>query len=123
MNKQRENIYALRRQILEGKIQFQDEEGEETVVGTREYLMELAEEIFDSLVDTYAARQADYEQWDLDALKLEVSRVFAIDTADLEFADRTSDEIRDLVWARILQSYDEKEKLVGREVLERVERD
>src|SRR5213076_3301656 len=30
MNKQRENIYALRRQILEGKIKLEDEEGEET---------------------------------------------------------------------------------------------
>jgi preprotein translocase subunit SecA len=123
MNKQRENIYALRRQILEGKIQFEDDDGQETVVGTRDYLMDLAEEILDSLVETYAARQADYEQWDLEALKLEVGRVFAIDTAGLEFADRTSDEIRDELWAKILQSYEEKEKLVGREVLERVERD
>jgi preprotein translocase subunit SecA len=123
MNKQRENIYALRRQILEGKIRFQDEDGHETTFGTREYLMDLAEDILDSLVETYAARQADFEQWDLEALKLEVSRIFAIDTADLEFADCTSDEIRDLVWERILKSYDEKEKLVGRDVLERVERD
>jgi preprotein translocase subunit SecA len=123
MNKQRENIYALRRQILEGKIQFQDEDGQEIVVGTRAYLMDLAEEILDSLVETYAARQADYEQWDLEALALEVSRVFAVDIADMDFSDRTSDEIRDALWARILQSYDEKEKQVGREVLERVERD
>ncbi len=123
MNKQRENIYVLRRQILEGKIQFEDEDGEETILGTRDYLMDLAEEILDSVVETYAARQADYEQWDLEALKLEVSRVFAIDAGDLDFADRTSDEIRDALWERILQSYDEKEKIVGREVLERVERD
>src|SRR5205814_5290846 len=73
--------------------------------------------------DTYAGRQADYEQWDLNALALEVSRVFAIDTADLDFSNRTSDEIRDAVWARILESYEDKEKLVGRDVLERVERD
>src|SRR5471032_2485069 len=123
MNKQRENIYALRRQVLEGKIQFQDEDGAETVVGTREYLMDLAEEILDSLVETYAARQADYESWDLDALKLEVSRVFAVDTTAVDFSDRTSDEIRDALWDAILQSYDEKEKQVGREVLERGERD
>jgi preprotein translocase subunit SecA len=123
MNKQRENIYALRRQILEGKIPFEDEDGQETIVGTRDYLMDLAEEILDSVVETYAARQADYEQWDLDALKLEVARVFAIDTGDLEFAERTSDEIRDELWQKILQSYTEKEQQVGREVLERVERD
>ncbi len=123
MNKQRENIYALRRQVLEGKIQFQDEDGHETVVGTRDYLMDLAEEILDSLVEAYAARQADFEQWDLDALKLEVSRVFAIDTSAVDFTDRTSDEIRDALWEAVGLSYAEKEQTVGREVLERVERD
>src|SRR6059036_271982 len=56
MNKQRENIYALRRQILEGQIRLQDEEGEETALDTREYLFELAEDILDALIDTYAAK-------------------------------------------------------------------
>jgi len=123
MNKQRENIYALRRQILDGQIHLQDEDGEEIVVDTRDYLNSLAEEILDSLVETYAARSADFEQWDLDALKREVTRVFAIDAGALTFNDRTSDEIRDLLWEKIVESYDEKEKLVGREVLHRVERD
>ena len=67
MNKQRENIYALRREILEAKIRQQDEEGQEEVLGTREYLMSLADEILDSVVETYAPRSADFEQWDLDA--------------------------------------------------------
>jgi len=65
-----------------------------------------------------------------------LSRVFAADGVrvtriasgvphggDLEFADRTSDEIRDGLWDKILQSYTEKEQLVGREVLERVSAD
>ena len=123
MNKQRENIYALRRQILEGKIRFQDENDQEEIVGTREYLIELAEVILDGFMETYAAREADYEAWDLEALKREVSNTFAIDTADLDFSDRTSDEIRDQLWAMVLKSYEEKEALVGREVLQRVERD
>src|SRR5437667_1711207 len=123
MNKQRENVYALRRQILEGQIKLEDEEGEEAVVDTRDYMMSLAEEILDSLVETYAARSADFEQWDLDALRREVTRVFAVDAGALAFTDRTSDEIRDLLWEKIVASYDEKEKLVGRDVLHRVERD
>src|SRR5213076_2923995 len=85
MNKQRENVYALRRQILEGEIRLQDEEGHEETLGTREYLMTLAEEILASIVETYAARQADFEQWDLDALQREATRVFAIDAASLKF--------------------------------------
>jgi preprotein translocase subunit SecA len=123
MNKQRENIYGLRRQILEGQIKFEDEEGGEEIVGTREYLMDLAEGILDNQIETYAAREADYESWDLDALKRETSNTFAVDTDDLEFSDRTSDEIREVLWQRIVKSYEEKEQLLEGEILRRVERD
>ena len=123
MNKQRENIYALRRQILEGADHARGRGGEKEVLDTRDYLMSLAEDILDSIVDMYAPRDADFEQWDLEALKREVTRVFAVDVAGLDFADRTADEIRELLWERVRASYDEKEKLVGREVLQRVERD
>jgi preprotein translocase subunit SecA len=123
MNKQRENIYALRRQILEGQIRLQDEDGQETALDTREYLIELAEDILDALIDTYAAKTAEFEEWDLDALNREVTRVFGLDTGEMDFADQTSDEIRDTLWTKISESYDQKEKLVGREVLQRVERD
>jgi preprotein translocase subunit SecA len=123
MNKQRENVYALRRQILEGQIRLMTEEGTEEAVDTREYLMTLAEEILDSTVDTYAPRQSDFEQWDLDALKREVNRIFGIETAKLAVQDQTSDEIREMLWDAIIASYGEKEKLVGREILQRVERD
>jgi preprotein translocase subunit SecA len=123
MNKQRENIYALRRQILEGKIKFEDEDGGEEIVGTRDYVIDLAEGILDNLIETYAAREADYESWDLEALKRETANTFAVDTDDLEFSDRTSDEIRDLLWQRVVSSYEEKEQIVEAEILRRVERD
>jgi preprotein translocase subunit SecA len=123
MNKQRENIYTLRRQILEGKIKFEDEEGNEEVVGTREYLMSLAEDVLDSLMTTYADREAEFDAWDLESLKREAGNAFAIDTSALDFSDRTSDEIGDMIWAQARASYQEKEALVGREVMERVERD
>src|SRR6187549_2085925 len=45
MNKQRENVYALRRQMLDGQIKLTDEDDHEEVVGAREYLMTLAEDI------------------------------------------------------------------------------
>jgi len=119
MNKQRESIYALRREILEGTLRF--DEGE--TADTREYLMSLAEDVLDSLIETFAPRTADFEQWDLVALKREANRVFGIDTGTLDFSDRSSDEIRDLIWERCLESYTSKEQLVGREILQRVERD
>ncbi len=123
MNKQRENIYALRRQVLDGKIRLVDEDGQEEELDTRQYLMTLAEDMLDAIVEMYAPRAADFEEWDLEALKREVARVFAIDTSAANFTDRTADEIHDTLWADILRSYDEKEKVVGRDVLQRVERD
>jgi preprotein translocase subunit SecA len=119
MNKQRENIYALRREILEGSIRLDEDE----VVDTRTYLMALAEDLLDSLVETYAGRTADADAWDLEALQREVTRVYGIDLAKVDFSDRTSDEISDALWTAIRASYEEKEALVGREVLQRIERD
>jgi len=123
MNKQRENVYVLRRQILEGQIRLEDEEGETVELNTREYLMDLAEDILDALIDTYAPKQTDPEEWDLDALKREAARIYAIDPAGLDFANHSANEMRDQIWEQAAASYDEKEKLVGREVLQRVERD
>ncbi len=120
MNKQRENIYALRRELLEGKIAFDDGE----VVDSRSYLMTLAEDLLDGLIDTYASREADdASQWDLEALKRETARVFGIDPAPMDFADQSSDEIREMLWKAIPSSYEEKEQIVGREIMQRVERD
>jgi preprotein translocase subunit SecA len=119
MNKQRENIYSRRREILEGRIHLAEDE----VADTRQYLMALAEGILDSTIETYAARETDFEEWDLEALKREVVRVFGIDAGVLDFTDKTSDEIRDLLWERIAAHYADKERLLGRDVLQRIERD
>jgi preprotein translocase subunit SecA len=119
LNKQRESIYALRREILDGQIRIDEDE----VVDTREYLMALAEDSLDALMENYAPAEADLEQWDLEALRRGVEETFAVDTASIDFADKTADDIRDELWAAILASYTEKESLIGREILQRVERD
>ncbi|HUR35857.1 MAG TPA: preprotein translocase subunit SecA [Vicinamibacterales bacterium] len=119
MNKQRESIYSLRREILEGRIRLNDEE----VVGTRDYLITLAEESLDGMVTAYAPAESDLEQWDLDALRRDVEETFAVDTTPVDFSGKTADEIRDELWAMIEASYAEKEALIGRDILQRVERD
>src|SRR5207302_2992793 len=53
MNKQRETVYALRRELLEGHIKVDEEE----VLDTRGYLMVLAEELVESLVATHANKE------------------------------------------------------------------
>jgi preprotein translocase subunit SecA len=126
MNKQRENIYALRRELLEGKVRLQDDEAEEVQeVDTRAYLMMLAEDILDDAIEAYAGKEIEPEDWDLEALKMDMSRVFGLDAGDylgLDFTDKSADEIRDALWERILRKYDAKEKLVGAEAMRQVER-
>jgi preprotein translocase subunit SecA len=119
MNKQRENVYTLRREILEGHIRLDEDE----TVGTREYLFELAEGVLDGLVDTYTQGGAEGEGWDLDALKREVARVFALDPATMAVEGRKPDDIRDDLWEQAQASYEEKERIVPAEVMRRVERD
>jgi preprotein translocase subunit SecA len=77
-------------------------------------------------METYAGKEMDVEDWDLDALRLDMTRVFGLDAEDYaaaDFAGKTADEIRDALWERISKRYDAKEQLVGPELLRRVERD
>jgi len=119
MNKQREAIYALRRELLDGRIRI----SEEDYVDSRGYLMSLAEDLLDESMETYCGEKMDVEEWDFEGLKQEVTRIFAIETGDLDFSQRTTDEIRDELWTRLVAHYEEKERIVGRELLQRVERD
>ena len=57
MNKQRENVYALRRELLDGQIKL----NEDDVVDSRGYVMALGEELVDGLVETHAGKDADPE--------------------------------------------------------------
>src|SRR5688500_14496581 len=126
MNKQRENIYALRRELLEGKIRVQREEGDEfEEIDTRAYLLMLAEDILDDAIEAYAGKDMEPEEWDLDALKMDMSRVFGLDAGDystLNFDEKGAAEIRDALWDRIQKKYDAKETIVGAEAMRQVER-
>ena len=122
MNKQRESIYSLRRELLEGKIHLSDDD----VVDTREYLMTLAEELIDSTVDTYAGPEVDPEERDFGAMVKAVGDIFGMDPASLngmDFSGMSPEEITDALWAPILQKYENKEALIPTEILRRVERD
>jgi preprotein translocase subunit SecA len=122
MNKQRESIYALRRELLEGKINITDDEA----VDSREYLVTLAEELLDSTVETYAGAEVDPEERDLGALKQTVGEIYGVDPAEFDDVDLEGmrpEEITDALWAPILQKYETKEALVPTEILRRVERD
>jgi preprotein translocase subunit SecA len=122
MNKQREAIYALRRELLEGKIHITDEES----VDSREYLLTLAEELLDSTVDRYAGQEVDPDDRDIDALKQAVVEIYGLEPAELDEIDLEglrAEEMTDALWAPILGKFEAKEKIVPTDILRRVERD
>ena len=127
MNKQRESIYALRRQLLEGKIQFEGEDGEEAeIVESREYVLELGEEILESTIQSYVGPHVDAEERDYGALKASVAEIYGLEPAELDTIDidgMNAGEITDALWAPILAKFENKEKLVPVEILRKVERD
>jgi preprotein translocase subunit SecA len=122
MNKQRESVYTLRREILNGHVHLTEDE----VVDTREYTLALAEEILDEQVERFAGKNLDLEEWDIPALIRELSRVFGVEPEALEglkLDEKSTDEIADAVWALVKSSYLEKETVVGPDLLRRIERD
>ncbi len=122
MNKQRESVYALRRELLEGKIHLTEEEA----VDSREYLITLAEELLDNTVDRFAGEEVDDEERDNGALLSAVSEIYGIEPSELDGLELDGlkvDEISDLLWKPVLQKYEAKEALVPTEILRRVERD
>jgi preprotein translocase subunit SecA len=124
MNKQRESVYALRRELLDGRIRYTEED---EPLDTRAYLLALGEDLAANTVATYADKDADPDDWDLDALEAAASEIFGFDDQDretLDFSGKTVDEMTDLVWDLAKQKYEKKEGLLDDpSILHRVERD
>jgi preprotein translocase subunit SecA len=120
MNKQRERIYTLRREILEGKVHLP--EGEE--VDGRGYLLATAEDLFDERIEQFVGKDVEEEDWDVPALGRELQQMFGLDDADLKgIDDMSTEELGDALWAKVRAQYEDKEKIVPRDILTRVERD
>jgi preprotein translocase subunit SecA len=125
MNKQRESVYTLRRQLLEGQVKFEDEA---EPLDSRGYVMMLAEDLAASLVETHAPKDGNPEEWDLSALQLAAAEVFAIEPADLaalDLSEKTHDEIVEGILELAMKEYEKKEQVleIDPSILRRVERD
>jgi preprotein translocase subunit SecA len=109
MNKQREAIYKLRRDILDGQ------EG-------RDYVMGISRDILNGLIDDHCPPKSDPQDWDLTGLRTEILAYFNINAGGLKLEELGIDELGETLWKTIEQRYVEKESRHPEEVLRGFER-
>jgi len=109
MNKQREAIYKLRRNILDGN------EG-------RDYLMGLVEDILDGMLEAHCSEKIDPSDWDLTGLRTEMLAYFNINAGGMNLDELGIDELRETLWNAIEGRYKEKEARHPEEVIRGFER-
>jgi preprotein translocase subunit SecA len=102
MNRQREEIYTLRREILQGH------QGKEDV-------LRLAEIIFDASLNRHLDPEKGADEWDLTGFGIDLKEYFGLDAPDLEGKDR--DALRENMLAELTRRYEEKERLLGDETM------
>ena len=114
MNKQRETIYGLRRQLMEEPDQ-------------REYLVGetgVARDLLADLTRQYLDPGASPDDWDIENYKVQIHTIYALDpeAEGVDFSSLSSDEISDLIWDKLKTKYAEKEKQIGDEAMRTYER-
>ncbi|MGD9563681.1 MAG: preprotein translocase subunit SecA [Pyrinomonadaceae bacterium] len=115
MNKQRETIYGLRRQLM-----FEPEH--------REYLLGdtgVARDLLHDLTDHFLPLTTAPDKWDVDTYAAEIESIYAIDPAvdaGADFKGMKPDDIQDAIWKKASASYAAKEKLAGEDSLRAYER-
>ncbi len=110
MNKQREVIYGMRREVLEGASQ------EETVI-------EWLEALLDGILDPYAPRDAHPEDWDLTGLSEALHRQFELKLPPEIPAEVASHQgLRELLWDAVERHYRRREAELGQDAMRHLER-
>jgi preprotein translocase subunit SecA len=108
-NKQRQAVYGMRRQLLEGSDQ-------------KERVTEMVRGLVQSFIDMRCPENTHPDNWDLNTLKTDILSQFGcrIDTA--EFGGMNRAELEDAIYNKVMQKYQEKEDLVGPDIMRQTER-
>jgi preprotein translocase subunit SecA len=100
MNKQRQAVYGMRRQLLEGNDQ-------------RERILEIVRGILQSYIDVRAPEGSNPGMWDLDGLRTDVLSQFGVTVDTDALAQMSREEIEEAVYEQLAARYTEKEQMLG----------
>jgi len=108
-NKQRQAVYGMRRQLLEGADQ-------------KERVMDMVRGIVDQYIDMRCPDDKHPDTWELADLRNDVLSQFGGRVDPSEIAQMARQEMSDFICERLKQKYQEKEDLVGPDVMRQTER-
>ena len=112
MNKQRQAVYGLRRQLLEG-------------IDQKELILEdYVRDILGGLLDKYTAKETHAEDWDIKSLKNQVFTRFGVDIAaeGIQAEALNRQELGDTIFDKLKERYEAKETLIGPDAMRHHER-
>jgi preprotein translocase subunit SecA len=112
MNKQREAVYGLRKQLL-------------LAVEQRELILEdYTSNLLSTILDKYAPEAVHVEQWDLAGLKTTLNDQFGLDlaAAGIDPLSITRHELGEAIFDKLKAQYEGKEKILGAEAMRYHER-
>jgi preprotein translocase subunit SecA len=101
MNKQREAIYSLRKEILLGD-------------AGKEYVLERTEDVVDFIIDTHCGEKVDRSEWDLEGVATDMLGYFDLRVEQLGDLDGLGVEgLRERLLGAVRAKYEEKEGRLG----------
>jgi len=112
MNKQRQVIYAMRKEILSGKDQ-------------REEMLRLTREIAEAILEFHVDPKKDPEEWNYEGLHKEFLAQYGLDIGSImpeDFGEYSAEEVHERLRDELERLYTEKESLVGSEQMRELER-
>jgi len=108
-NKQRQAVYGMRRQLLEG-------------IDQKERVMEMVRGIVEQFIDARCPDDKHPDNWDLAALRTDVLSQFGYRIDANAIAPMVPAEMVEYIFQRLREKYEEKEELVGAETMRYTER-
>ena len=108
-NKQRQAVYGMRRQLLEG-------------IDQKERILDMVQGIVEQYLDMRCPNDKHPDTWDLTSLRTDVLSQFGYKIDVNELSTLSRDEASELICDRLKGKYQEKEDLVGADTLRYTER-
>ena len=109
MNKQRKAVYGMRRNLLEGTDQ-------------KDRVMEMVQGIIDQFVDMRCPDDKHPDTWDLATLRNDILTQFGARIDLVEIQQMTRLELGDHILEKLKVKYQEKEEMVGVDIMRQTER-